>query len=174
MIAVHGIAASGEIQILMVFIQKVKNGIVNASVTAGGALIASFTGVVVNHIQIDLYTGLVQGENHRFEFINNIYRIGAIAAVQGKERYGVIAPEVVQLLTAYRVNERYIIFVKFGNWHQFYGCDTKFFQVGDFFNDSTIRSGGRYKRTGISGKSSYMQFINYGFREICFQSGIYD
>ncbi len=86
MVAVHGIAAAGKVQVPVGgMVKQIVDTVVNTAETAGCAIIASLAGVVEDHVEDDLNPRLMQGEHHGLEFIDVSGGIGGIAGLEGKK-----------------------------------------------------------------------------------------
>ena len=83
---------------LVVVHEPVVGGVVDAAEGQRRPQVVALGGVVVHHVEDHLDTGLVQGADHRLEFLHLLAAptVCGVAVMRGEEADGVVAPVVVQ------------------------------------------------------------------------------
>ncbi len=91
---VEGVASARVVDVVALVVrhQAVVRSVVDTAHRQGRAQLVAFGGVVVDHIEDDLETGVVQVRNHFLEFGNLAAR--QVTRVRGEERDAVVAPIV--------------------------------------------------------------------------------
>src|SRR5262249_55223674 len=120
-VAIHGVAATGVVQVAAVFVEQVIEFVIEPAEAEGAAAIVALAGVVEDDIEDDLDTGSVQSLDHVAELAVLTMRFGAGCerGLGGGKRNGVIAPEIHEFLAGVRIEERAVAFVELEHRHEF-------------------------------------------------------
>ena len=130
LVAVEGVSAARIVHvILLVRRQNVVLVVLNALEFKGVAALVSFACVVVDDVQNDFDSGLVQLLYQLLEFSDR----AAGASVRGvsvfgrEKAYCAVAPVVCEALAIFGVGVAVFVFVKFLDWKQFHRGDAQVF-----------------------------------------------
>ncbi len=119
MITVAGVAAAGKIQVGPgPWIKQIIDGVVNAPEGRGGPVPAAFSRVIINNVQDDLDTGLMQTFYHVPELVQGMTTVTCIGGFGCKKGQGAVTPVIFELLPGFRVLKSTVVFVKFSYRHE--------------------------------------------------------
>ena len=139
MIAVHRVAAAGEVFVRAVFVQHVINFVLQALEAERGARFVAFGRVVEDDVENDFDAGGVQLADHFLELPHLVARLvaGHVAAVGREEGHGVVAPVIgADGFGAVGLFDGELV-----DGHQLDRGDAERFQVRNFFDDAGVRAG---------------------------------
>ncbi len=170
-IAVDGVAASGEVAVMASAIfQHVIDLVLQTFETQGGPEFVSFAGMVEDHIQDDFDACLMQGSDHLLELIDLGTRFfaGSIPSMGRKEREWVVAPVVVDLfLLAAPIQDGVLV-----DRHEFDCGDSQRLEIGDLFDHAQV--GARVLNFGGARlrEPAHVHLVDDGLRELAAQMPI--
>ena len=97
---IEGIAGAGVVHVMgfIALDEAIVRAIVDAAESNGGAHVITLGGVVINHIEDDLDSSLVEGADHGLELGDHLARLlgKGIVMVWGEKAEGVITPVIAQ------------------------------------------------------------------------------
>jgi len=172
-VAVQGVATAGKVEVFIVGTEEIIYRVVYAAKAAGRTLVAAFAAMVEDHVKIHLNPCLVQRPYHCFELFDGVAWILGVSGMQGKKGHRIIAPEILQPLAGFGINEDDIVFVEFRYRHQFDGGYSEVLQVGDLFDKAVICARSLNAGAPVLGKAPDMQFIDNGLRQGRFQRAVF-
>ena len=160
-IAVHGIAAAGEVVVLRIRRQHVIDVIVNALKGNERAALSALCGMVEDHIQNHFDSVLLQKLDHLLQLptLTVVLCRSGIAGVRGKKSHRVVAPVFVQPLPLIRMTVCDL--VEFKDRQQLHCRDAQLLQIRNLLDDPRKGSGIRNAAGGILRKAANMELINY-------------
>ena len=139
MIAVHRVAAAGEVLVRAVVVQHVIDLVLQALEAERGAGFVAFGRVVEHDVENDFDAGGVELADHLFELPHLVARLvaGHVAAVRREEGHGVVAPVVrAARFGAVGLFDRELV-----DGHQLDGGDAERFQVRNLLDDAGVGAG---------------------------------
>ena len=129
MVAVHGIAAAGEVIVASVGGEEVVDIVVKALKGEHRAPLVPLRRVVEHHVQIDLDSPLMAGLNKALELVALpvVLGGGGVAGVGGEKAHRAVAPVVEQSLAVHLTEVLHL--VKLEDGHQLDGVDPQLLNI---------------------------------------------
>ena len=159
-VAVHGVAAAGEVVILPVGGEQIVDVVVKALEGEEGAFFVALGGVVEHHVQIDLDAPAVASLNQPFELVALPVELGGggVAGVGSEKADGAVAPVVVKGVSVHLPVVLHLI--KLENGHQLDGVDPQLLQVVQLLHQAGKGAGVGYAGGGVLGKAPDMELVD--------------
>jgi len=168
MIAVHGIAAAGEVQVVACLVQDVIDAVVQPAKTEGRPAPVPLRRVIEDDVQDHLETRAVQRAHHLPEFVDVLAIDGAARiAARGSEKADIaVAPVVLQFVARRNAAPAQPGLAEFLNRQQFDRGHAQIEQVRNHFDETRVRAGMLHAGGGVPGEPAHVRLINDGRRQL--------
>ena len=164
MVAVDGIAAPGEVEIVAALAQQVIKFVIESAKGIGSAAIVAFAGVVEDDVENDLDVGLVKGADEVAE-LGHLVVFGAavsVSAFRGGKGDAVVTPKILEALARVRVDEDAIVLIELEDGEQFDRGDAELLQIGNFLDEPGEGPRLGDQGIGVHREAAHVQFVDDG------------